>query len=103
VIFGGVGSDLIFDGVGKDTTYGGHGGDHVVLDADGASDTVHCGPGHDVVLGATPGENTIAADCEEVHVGGCSECFDAARAVQLESRLSSRGPGLVVRPAALLH
>jgi hypothetical protein len=30
---------------------------------------VHCGPGHDVVDGATS-KNTIAADCEEVHVKG---------------------------------
>jgi Ca2+-binding RTX toxin-like protein len=81
-IIGGAGSDVIFggsrgdfllrDGPGADTVYGGLGNDTVVLVKDGTPDTVICGSGHDQVFGATP-INTVAADCEEVHVGppGC--------------------------------
>jgi hypothetical protein len=57
----------VCDGQGTDTIYDGLRNDTVFLDKDATSDTVHCGPGHDVIYGATPGENTIAADCE-VHV-----------------------------------
>jgi hypothetical protein len=58
----------IGDGQGTDTICSGLRNDTVFLDKDGTSDPVHYGPGHDVVYGATPGENTIAADCEGVHV-----------------------------------
>jgi hypothetical protein len=58
----------LFDGPGADTIYGGPGNEFVNLNKDGTLDTVHCGSGHDVVVGATP-INTVAADCEEVHVG----------------------------------
>jgi hypothetical protein len=69
VIFGGAGADSpIFDGPGTDTIYCGQGNEFVNLNKDGTPDTVPCGPGHDVVGGATP-INTVAADCEEVHVG----------------------------------
>jgi Ca2+-binding RTX toxin-like protein len=67
-IRGGPRRDRLFDGQGDDTIYGGLRNDTVFLDKDGTSDTLYCGPGHDVVYGATPGENTIAADCEGVHV-----------------------------------
>jgi Ca2+-binding RTX toxin-like protein len=85
-IAGGAGSDVIFggstgdfllrDGDGTDTIHGGLGDDYFDLAKDQTRDTVTCGPGHDQVWGATPGENTIAADCEEIHVkpftcGGC--------------------------------
>ena len=68
VIFGGTGGDGIYPGAGADTIHGGLGRDGVLLVGDGAPDTVTCGPGHDVVWGATS-KNTIAADCEDVHVG----------------------------------
>jgi Ca2+-binding RTX toxin-like protein len=68
VIFGGAWADNFHDGLGTDTVYGGRGNDVVVLAKDGTPDTVHCGSGRDVVYGATSG-NTVAADCEEVHVG----------------------------------
>jgi Ca2+-binding RTX toxin-like protein len=68
VIFGGpMGDPLIVDGPGTDTIYGGLGNDTVILVKDGVPDTVTCGSGHDVVWGAT-NVNTVAADCEEVHV-----------------------------------
>ena len=68
VIFGGaMGDYLIVDGPGADTIYGGLGNDTVILVKDGTPDTVICGAGHDVAWGATS-ENTVAADCEEVHV-----------------------------------
>jgi Ca2+-binding RTX toxin-like protein len=68
VIFGGRMADsLILDGRGADTIYGGLGNDNVILEKDGAPDTVTCGPGEDEVWGATS-ENTVASDCEEVHV-----------------------------------
>ena len=80
VIFGGRLSDFLFsDGPGTDTIYGGLGNDLLILEKDGTPDTVHCGPGrHDVVYGATP-INTVAADCEEVHVGPCTSGHDCRR------------------------
>jgi Ca2+-binding RTX toxin-like protein len=68
VIFGGAAHDFIYDGLGADTIHGGMGSDFVDLENDQTPDTVTCGPGQDVVYGATS-ENTIATDCEEVHVG----------------------------------
>ena len=68
VIFGGRMADsLILDGRAADTIYGGLGNDNVILERDEAPDTVICGPGEDEVWGATS-ENTVASDCEEVHV-----------------------------------
>jgi Ca2+-binding RTX toxin-like protein len=68
VILGGAGAEFfIVDGPGTDKIYGGPGNDRANLTKDATADTVICGPGHDQVWGAT-GENTIAADCEEVHV-----------------------------------
>ncbi|MEP6526771.1 MAG: calcium-binding protein [Nocardioidaceae bacterium] len=68
VIFGGtMGEFFIVDGRGTDTIYGGLGGDRVNLTKDGTPDAVTCGSGKDQVWGATS-ENTIAGDCEEVHV-----------------------------------
>jgi Ca2+-binding RTX toxin-like protein len=82
-IDGGTGADVIFggamrdaflsDGRGTDTIYGGRGNDIVVLTKDGTPDTAHCGPGRDVVYGATP-MNTVAGDCEEVHVAQPPGC-----------------------------
>jgi Ca2+-binding RTX toxin-like protein len=68
VIFGGaMGDGFLFDGAGADTIHGGLGNDTVYLAVDGSLDIVICGPGHDAVWGATS-ENTVAADCETVHV-----------------------------------
>jgi Ca2+-binding RTX toxin-like protein len=67
VLFGGIEPDFLFDGPGADTIHGGLGNDEVQLTKDRTPDTVTCGTGHDVVWGATS-ENTVAADCEEVHV-----------------------------------
>jgi Ca2+-binding RTX toxin-like protein len=68
VIFGGpMGEFFIVDGRGTDTIYGGLGNDRVNLTKDGTPDAVTCGSGKDQVWGATS-ENTIAGDCEEVHV-----------------------------------
>jgi hypothetical protein len=66
-LFGGAMADFFDDGPGVDTIYGGLGNDSVYLGKDRTPDTVHCGPGHDVVWAATR-VNTVAADCEEVHV-----------------------------------
>jgi Ca2+-binding RTX toxin-like protein len=74
VIFGGKLGDRIRDGLGADTIYGGLGPDTVYLQKDGTSDTVTCGPGHDVVWGASS-ENIVAADCEEVHVVSSCGCL----------------------------
>jgi Ca2+-binding RTX toxin-like protein len=57
----------LVDGPGTDTIYGGLGNDDVIPQRDGTPDTVTRGSGQDVVFGATS-ENTVAADCEEVHV-----------------------------------
>jgi hypothetical protein len=68
VIFGGAAHDFIYDGFGADTIHAGMGSDFVDLARDRTPDTVICGPGHDQVFNATS-VNTVAADCEEVHVG----------------------------------
>jgi Ca2+-binding RTX toxin-like protein len=73
LLFGGAGEDEIFYSPGTDTTYSGLGNDTVFLQKDGTPDTVTCGPGHDVVWGATS-DNTIAADCEVLHVGQPPGC-----------------------------
>jgi hypothetical protein len=84
VTFGGPGADFLRDVPGADTIHRGPGNDYVVLVKDGTPDTVHCGPGrHDGVVGATP-INTVAADCEEVHVG------QPRRGVAAAGRLSAR-------------
>jgi hypothetical protein len=68
-----VGADLLIDGRGADTIYGGPRGDTVILEKDGTPDTVTCGPGKDEVWGATS-DNTVAADCEKVHVKQPPSC-----------------------------
>jgi Ca2+-binding RTX toxin-like protein len=68
VMSGGSLGDGLNDGRGADTIHGGLGNDGVLLQGDGTPDIVHCGPGQDVVFGATSG-NTVDTNCEEVHVG----------------------------------
>jgi hypothetical protein len=61
----------------------------VILEADGTPDTVHCGPGHDVVFRATS-ENTVAGDCEEVHVAGPPGCRGVPQRVPPPLREAAR-------------
>jgi Ca2+-binding RTX toxin-like protein len=68
VIFGGGAQDYLFDGSGTDAIHAGLGVDFIYLTKDGTPDTVTCGPGSDVVWGATK-VNTVADDCESVNVG----------------------------------
>jgi Ca2+-binding RTX toxin-like protein len=60
---GGDGADRIDGGSGRDTIQGGR-GDDVIRAADGQSDTISCGPGHDRVLADRT--DRVASDCERV-------------------------------------
>jgi Ca2+-binding RTX toxin-like protein len=91
VIFGGTLADEIRDGRGADTIHGGLGNDFIGLIKDGTPDTVTCGPGRDVVYGATP-INTVAADCEEVHVGPPPGCRALPQRVLAPLREAARCP-----------
>jgi BNR repeat protein/hemolysin type calcium-binding protein len=63
-LIGGVGGDFLHGGPGKDLIDGGPGSDRVVVQYDGARDSVRCGPGADVVNADL--SDTVAADCELV-------------------------------------
>ncbi len=101
MLLGGATGDYLFDGPGADTIHGGLGDDYVVLAEDGTPDTVTCGPGKDQVWGATGG-NTVAADCEEVHVEppgcGCDPRLSvrpplAATPEPVRAQVRDTGPG----------
>jgi hypothetical protein len=56
------GNDVLRGGPGRDRILGGAGNDSIAVNGDGASDTVSCGPGTDIV-NADLGD-TVARDCE---------------------------------------
>jgi peptidoglycan/xylan/chitin deacetylase (PgdA/CDA1 family) len=63
---GGWGTDTLSGGPGHDTLRGGP-GDDLLVAADGAADTVDCGPGRD--LARVDALDRVAANCEEIEGG----------------------------------
>ncbi|TMK96003.1 MAG: hypothetical protein E6G42_00640 [Actinobacteria bacterium] len=63
LLFGGPGADLLDGGPGRDYLDGGPGPD-TILAADGARDTIRCGPGRDRVFADRV--DTVSRDCEIV-------------------------------------
>ncbi|MGB2954254.1 MAG: hypothetical protein WBB74_12815 [Gaiellaceae bacterium] len=58
------GNDFLSGGLGSDVILGGPGNDRIAAEADRATDTVFCGPGHDIVTAGL--SDHVSRDCEVV-------------------------------------